>query len=120
MTTNILIVDDYALFRRSARQMLEAGGFVVVGEAADGASALTAVRELHPEVVLLDVQLPDFDGFEVARRLALEPDAPLVILTSVRDASDYRSRLREAPAQGFIAKTDLSQARITALLGSSP
>ncbi|MDP8931776.1 MAG: response regulator transcription factor [Actinomycetota bacterium] len=120
MSTKILIVDDYTLFRRSARQMLEAGGFIVVGEAADGASALAAVRELRPEVVLLDVQLPDFDGFEVARRLALQPDAPLVILTSVRDASDYRGRLPEAPAQGFIAKTDLSQASITALLESGP
>jgi DNA-binding NarL/FixJ family response regulator len=114
----VLIVDDYLLFRRSARQMLEAGGFVVVGEAADGASAISAVRDLHPDVVLLDIQLPDIDGFEVARRVAAEPDAPAVILTSIRDASDYRERLPGTPARGFIAKTELSETRIAALLGS--
>jgi CheY-like chemotaxis protein len=117
MRATVLIVDDYEPFRLSARQLLESEGFVVVGEAVDGASAITAARELDPEVVLLDVQLPDIDGFEVARRLAAEPEAPVIILTSVREASDYRSRLPGTPARGFIAKTELSGAKIATLLG---
>jgi DNA-binding NarL/FixJ family response regulator len=118
MGAKILIVDDYAPFRRSARRMLEAAGFDVVGEAADGTSAFDAVRELRPDVVLLDVQLPDVDGFEVARRLAAEPDVPVVILTSVRDAADYGRRLPRAPVRGFISKAELSQQRFSALVGN--
>lgn len=118
MGAKILIVDDYAPFRRSARRMLEAAGFDVVGEAADGTSAFDAVRELRPDVVLLDVQLPDVDGFEVARRLAAEPDVPVIILTSVRDAADYGRRLPRAPVRGFISKADLSQQRFSALVGN--
>jgi CheY-like chemotaxis protein len=116
MRGTVLIVDDYKPFRLSARRLLEAEGFVVVGEAADGDSAVNAAKELDPEIVLLDVQLPDIDGFEVARRLAAEPKTPVIILTSIREASDYRGRLPGTPAQGFIAKTELSGARIAALL----
>ena len=65
MTPSILIVDDHPSFRAMARALLQSEGYTIVGEAVDGASALTAVRELHPEVVLLDVQLPDTDGFAV-------------------------------------------------------
>ncbi|MEV5962597.1 response regulator transcription factor [Kribbella sp. NPDC051952] len=113
----ILIVDDYVLFRSSARRMLESHGFDVIGESGDGSSAISAVQALRPDVVLLDVQLPDIDGFEVARRLAEEPDAPAVILTSIRDASAYRSRLPGTPALGFISKAELSETRISELLG---
>lgn len=116
----ILIVDDHVLFRSSARRMLESQGFVVIGESGDGRSAITAVRTLRPDVVLLDVQLPDMNGFEVARQLAEEPDAPAVILTSIRDASDYRTRLNGTPARGFIPKAELSEPRITALLARAP
>ena len=115
----ILIVDDHVLFRSSVRRMLESQGFVVIGESGDGSSAITAVRTLRPDVVLLDVQLPDMNGFEVARQLAEEPDAPAVILTSIRDASDYRTRLIGTPARGFIPKAELSESRITALLASA-
>ncbi|MFC6156465.1 response regulator transcription factor [Kribbella sp. NPDC058693] len=115
-----LIVDDHVLFRSSARRMLESQGFVVIGESGDGRSAITAVRTLRPDVVLLDVQLPDMNGFEVARQLAEEPDAPAVILTSIRDASDYRTRLTGTPARGFIPKAELSESRITALLARAP
>ncbi|MGW6283218.1 response regulator [Kribbella sp. NPDC055071] len=113
----IFIVDDYVLFRSSARRMLESHGFEVIGESGDGGSAISAVQALRPDVVLVDVQLPDMDGFEVARRLAEEPDAPAVILTSIRDASAYRSRLPGTPARGFISKAELSESRISELLG---
>jgi CheY-like chemotaxis protein len=72
----VLIVDDHAPFRRMVRRLLEAGGFCVIGEAGDGASALTAAAALGPDVVLLDILLPDMDGFEVARRLAPRPPPP--------------------------------------------
>jgi DNA-binding NarL/FixJ family response regulator len=112
----LLIVDDHDEFRRFARTLLEAEGFDVAGEAADGESALAAVAELRPDAVLLDVQLPDGDGIEVARRLAAAPGAPQVVLTSTRDAADYGSRLEGAPARGFVPKQRLSGAALAALL----
>lgn len=116
MGPSLLIVDDHDGFRRFARTLLAGDGFDVAGVAADGESALEAVSALHPDVVLLDVQLPGIDGFEVARRLAGKPDAPRVILTSSRDASDYGSRLDEAPVCGFLPKQDISAASLCAAL----
>jgi DNA-binding NarL/FixJ family response regulator len=104
----VLIVDDHEGFRRSARALLEAGGFEIVGEVVDGASAIAAVTRLRPELVLLDVQLPDVNGFEVAARLAAAPHPPAVVLTSGRSASSYRRQLAESAASGFVAKEDLS------------
>jgi CheY-like chemotaxis protein len=83
----VLIVDDHAAFRSLARRLLVAGGLQVVGEAADG--ALAGVRDLAPDVVLLDVQLPDLDGFAVAEALAGEPAAPVFVLISSRAMVDY-------------------------------
>lgn len=119
MGARILIVDDYVLFRSSARQLLESQGFEVVGEAGDGGAAIAAVRELRPDIVLLDIQLPDLDGFEVARQLAALPNPPQVVLTSIRAASDYGPRLPAAAARGFIPKVELSQARLAAVLGTT-
>ena len=116
MSATVLIVDDHAGFRSSAKALLEAEGYTVVGEAANGASALREARRLRPELVLLDVHLPDMDGFEVARRLAVDGDGAAVILTSSRDASDYRRRLAASGARGFIAKSELSGASLGALL----
>jgi CheY-like chemotaxis protein len=96
--------------------LLEAEGFDVVGEAADGAEALRQVRALRPAVVLLDVLLPDLDGFKVADLLARETDEPLVVLTSSREAGDYRSRLAVSSAHGFLAKPDLSGSALTELI----
>jgi CheY-like chemotaxis protein len=118
MTCTLLIVDDHEEFRRFARALLEADGFAVTGEAVDGESALEAVSQLRPDAVLLDVQLPGIDGIEVARRLAASAEAPPVVLTSTREASDYGQRLADAPALGFVPKRQLSGAALAALLQS--
>jgi DNA-binding NarL/FixJ family response regulator len=113
----VLIVDDHPGFRSAARALLEADGFDVVGEAADGESGLAAAERLRPGLVLLDIQLPDLDGFAVAERLASSQSPPAVVLVSSRDSSAYRRRLADSPARGFIAKSDLSGAAIAALVG---
>jgi DNA-binding NarL/FixJ family response regulator len=104
----ILIIDDNAGFRRQARAVLEADGLSVVGEAMDGASGLAAARSLRPDLVLLDIGLPDIEGFEVAAQLADDDPRPLVVLTSSRGASEYGPRLAGAPVLGFIPKDELS------------
>ena len=106
--TTILIVDDHPQFRLQARALLEADGFVVVGEAEDGASGLAATRSLEPDLLLLDIGLPDIDGFEVARQLAMDERLTRVVLTSSRDAGAYGPRLSRCPALGFIPKDELS------------
>jgi CheY-like chemotaxis protein len=112
----ILVVDDHPTFRATARALLEAEGFVVIGEAEDGESALEAMEQLRPEIVLLDVQLPGIDGFEVAARATALGDMPQIVLTSSRDASDFGSLIEESGARGFIAKDELSGAAMAALL----
>lgn len=113
----VLIVDDHAAFRASARALLQAGGFDVIGEAADGTAAIEAVRTLRPEIVVLDVQLPDLDGLAVATRLAEAPDPPAVVLVSSRAAATYGPRLEQTPARGFIAKSELSGPALAAMTG---
>jgi DNA-binding NarL/FixJ family response regulator len=115
-TMSVLIVDDHATFRRVARTVLEEAGYLVIGEAADGESALKAAAELAPALVLLDVQLPDLDGFEVAARLTASPDGPAVVLVSSRDAAEYGSLIDECGARGFLPKDELSGASLEALL----
>lgn len=116
MTMSVLIVDDHASFRAIARKVLEHHGYDVVGEAPDGEQALEAVRQLKPELVLLDVQLPGIDGFEVAMRLTANGDAPAIVMVSSRDGEDYGSLVVDSGARGFIAKHDLSGAALEALL----
>jgi DNA-binding NarL/FixJ family response regulator len=117
MRPTVLIVDDHPAFRESASALLEAEGFAVVGEAADGDEAIGAVERLRPQVVLLDVQLPGLDGFAVAERLAAEPDPPRVVLISSREAGAYGPRLNGAAARGFIPKRELSGSALAALVG---
>ena len=114
----VLIVDDHPSFRACARQLLEAEGFDVVGEAETGMHALRAAKELHPDIVLLDVQLPDFDGFEVADRLRKIDGAPDVILTSSRDSADFGSLIGTSAALGFVPKADLSGRALAELLAA--
>jgi DNA-binding NarL/FixJ family response regulator len=113
---SVLIVDDHPSFRASARRLLEAEGFDVVGEAADGHEAIAAALELQPDLVLLDVQLPDLDGFEVAGRLAAMGLPSAVVLTSSRNAREYGPLIAETPMRGFIPKAELSGAVLTDLL----
>jgi CheY-like chemotaxis protein len=112
----ILIVDDSAAFRTSARRMLEAEGYEVVGEAHDGTSGIAAAQELRPELVLLDVALPDVDGFDVASRIAGAGDAPAVVLTSSRDSRDFGRLIARSGARGFIPKDALTGEALAALL----
>jgi DNA-binding NarL/FixJ family response regulator len=116
VTATVLIVDDHPSFRATARVLLESEGFEVVGEAEDGGSALERAEELHPEVVLLDVQLPDIDGFEVAARITANGSAPAVVLTSSRDVGDLGPLGDSAQVRGFIPKSELSGAALEALL----
>lgn len=116
----ILIVDDHPAFRSEAHQLLVADGFTVVGEAADGEQALSMSARMRPDAVLLDIGLPDLDGFAVAERLAALSPRIRVILTSSRDGSIYGGRIRKAPAAGFLRKDDLSGDAIRSLMGSDP
>jgi DNA-binding NarL/FixJ family response regulator len=116
VSRTVLIVDDHAEFRRTLRALLEADGFEVVGEAPDGRSAITETERLRPRVVLLDIQLPDLDGFEVAARLKEGTDPPAIVLTSSRNASSYRRRLAQS-ALGFIAKSELSGEALAGFFG---
>ena len=109
-------MDDHPAFRASARLLLESQGCTVVGEAEDGTIAIERARELRPDVVVLDVQLPDLDGFEVAARITGGEDGCAVVLTSSRDAADFGPLVRRSGARGFVPKADLSSAAIEALL----
>jgi DNA-binding NarL/FixJ family response regulator len=116
--TSVLIVDDHPSFRKSARAVLEAEGYDVVGEAEDGRAAIDAVQTLGPDVVLLDVQLPDTDGFRLCELICTCEDdvRPSIILVSSRDAADYDGLIDTSAAKGFISKADLSGESFRALL----
>ena len=117
MAQTVLIVDDHAAFRASARMLLECEGFDVVGEARDGESALRAAAELHPQLVLLDVHLPDIDGFAVAERLTASNGAsPRVVLTSSRDLVEMAPLVERSGACGFVPKGELSGDTLAAVL----
>lgn len=114
MATTVLIVDDHPSFRATARMLLEAEGYSVIGEAKDGSSALVAADRLVPQVVLLDINLPDLSGFTVADRLRGGPSQ--VVLISSRDASDFGDCIEDSGARGFIAKGELSGASLREVL----
>lgn len=116
----VLIVDDHDGFRALARDLLTMADFEVVGEASDGRAALRQVRRHQPDVVLLDVRLPDLDGFAVAHELSRRPGPPTVVLVSTRDASDYGRRIADSRAAGFIPKSRLSGDALRAILDGPP
>jgi DNA-binding NarL/FixJ family response regulator len=113
----VLLVDDHQSFRRCARALLTSEGFEVVGEAADGATALRLAADAAPEVVLLDIQLPDIDGFEVAARLLARDRELVIVLISSRDRCDYGGLVESSGAHGFITKDELSGETLERLLG---
>lgn len=117
VAVTVLIVDDHPAFRASIHELLELDGFDVVGEAADAASALELARSLEPELVLLDIALPDASGFDVAERLAT--GGSKVILTSSRAQRDLGRRLGRSGALGFISKDELSGDALHDLLTAS-
>ena len=116
MASTVLIVDDHPVFRANARAVLESEGFDVVGEAGSAAEALAALRRERPDVVLLDVQLPDGDGFELAEVLTSNGSAVNVVLVSSRDYSDFAHLIERSGARGFVPKAELSGSRLAALV----
>jgi DNA-binding NarL/FixJ family response regulator len=113
----VLIVDDHPSFRASARAILEESEFRIVGEASDGASALAAIAEHEPDVVLLDVQLPDMSGFDVCALLdQVRGKVPAIVLTSSRDLVDYGELVDTSCARGFVPKAELSGEAVAALI----
>jgi DNA-binding NarL/FixJ family response regulator len=111
----ILIVDDHPAFRQAARAILEAEGFDVVGEAVNGTEAFEAVERLQPDLVLLDIGLPDLDGLDVSARMTTRDRSLAVVLTSSRDACDYPRHLERSGARGFIPKDEISGAAVAAI-----
>ena len=112
----VLIVDDHAGFRACARELLDSEGFDVVGEAGDAASAIAAAGDLDPDVILLDIQLPDVDGVQAAKRFECRNESPAIVLISSRDASYVAGALAESPACGFIPKSELTGAALRKLM----
>ena len=120
MPCRVLLVDDNSDFRRAARRLLERHGFAVVGEAESGVGGVQRARELRPDLVLLDVQLPDIDGFEVAERLSRLGMPLAVILTSSLSGTDFGALVARSSALGFVPKAELSAATVEALLAPAP
>jgi DNA-binding NarL/FixJ family response regulator len=120
MSRTIVLVDDDEGFRRWARAWLVAQGYVILGEASAARPAIASVRQLRPEVVLVDVQLPDLDGFELTELLRNLPDPPAVILISSREWADYGDRVASSGAHGFVSKDELTREAIESLVRGSP
>jgi DNA-binding NarL/FixJ family response regulator len=116
MATSVLIVDDHSSFRAAARLLLELEGYEVVGEAETGTEAVERAERLQPDFVLLDVNLPDINGFQVAERLTANETGPAVVLTSSHEGADFGTLIEGSGARGFIPKGELSGARLAALL----
>jgi DNA-binding NarL/FixJ family response regulator len=112
----VVVVDDHPSFRRCASALLTGAGFEVVGEAGTGEQAVALVAALAPELVLLDIQLPDVDGFAVAERLLARDPGLAIVLVSSRDVSQYGSLVERSGARGFVGKDELSGAVLRRLL----
>ncbi len=117
---SVVIVDDHKAFRHSARRLLAADGLSVVGEAATGADALHLAEQLQPALVLVDIQLPDMDGFEVAERLVARAPRAIIVLISSRESGFYKTRLATSVAHAFIPKSELSVERLRQIMQLPP
>jgi DNA-binding NarL/FixJ family response regulator len=116
MGSRVLIVDDHPGFRAQARRLLESEGFEVVGEAEDAATGLQAARALAPELALVDVYLPDCDGFDLTEKITAFADPPAVVLISSRNGSEMDRCAYESGARGFVPKSELSRQVLEELL----
>lgn len=115
---SVLVVDDDATFRALARRLLAASGLYVIAEAASVSDALTAATRVKPAGALVDVGLPDGDGFELARQLTALPWRPRVVLTSVECDAAALDEVRDSGAQAFVHKADLPGAPLARLFGA--
>jgi DNA-binding NarL/FixJ family response regulator len=118
MATSVLLVDDDPVFRRLARRVLSASGLNVIGEAGTVAEALAAAADLEPQLVLVDVGLPDGDGIALAGALAGQPRRPRVVLTSVDPDAASPDEVSESGADGFVPKSDLPGPGLRLLLAA--
>jgi CheY-like chemotaxis protein len=116
MGPTVLIVDDSASLRWLSRELLDTEGLVVIGEAETGSGAVRAVKRLDPDIDLLDIALPDMDGFDACARITWPGlVGPVVVLTSSRDAADSHQRLDGSAERGYLLKADLTGAVLTAI-----
>jgi DNA-binding NarL/FixJ family response regulator len=118
MAVSVLVVDDDATFRRLARRLLVANGLVVVAEADTVAEGLSSAMSARPDAALVDVELPDGDGFELAGQLTILPWRPRVVVTSVQSNSSFSGEARRRGAEAFVLKADLPRAPLTTWFGS--
>ncbi|HTQ69084.1 MAG TPA: response regulator [Solirubrobacteraceae bacterium] len=118
MAPSILVVDDDPVFRVLAASVLADSGLTVVGEADSVSAALSAAVRLKPTAVLVDVGLPDGDGFALARQLTTLPWQPLVVLTSVDGDAGSADEVQRSGARAFIPKADLPNSPLARLLGA--
>jgi DNA-binding NarL/FixJ family response regulator len=117
MQISVIIVDDDPTFRLLARRLLTEAGLLVAGEAENVAEGLSVAQELKPDAALVDVGLPDGDGFGLARQLTALPWRPRVVLTSVESDLGSDGAVRSAGAEAFVHKGDLPNAPLARLLG---
>lgn len=118
MTLRSLLVDDNSRFLSAARELLEREGLEVVGVASTAAEATRLVGDLDPDVCLVDIDLGNESGFELARQLAAEDNrSPHVILISAYPERDFTDMIADSPAIGFLSKPELSAERIRAIFG---
>jgi DNA-binding NarL/FixJ family response regulator len=118
MSVSVLVVDDDPTFRRLARRLLTANGLVVVAEADTVAAGLATAMRARPDAALVDVELPDGDGFELAGQLTTLPWRPRVVVTSVQSNNSFNGEAQRRGAQAFILKADLARAPLAALFAS--
>lgn len=110
VSTTVLLVDDHPGFRREAGRLLQDAGFDVVGEAGDGADALRAAARMTPDLILLDIALPDASGLDLVAPLRVAAPGARVVLISSRRRSEFGRRIAASTADGFVDKVELGTA----------